>query len=70
MEKIFPLTNLDADEDQFIWDAMRQLCTGNDEGDVFELFIKNSFDRERIKLNSSVQIQRFFTKLFSSSVHH
>ena len=70
MDKFFPLTSLDAGEEQFIWDAMSQLCTGNDEGDVFELFIKSSLEGEEIKLNSRVQIQRFLAKLFSANVNH
>ena len=39
MEKFFPLTKLEEEEEKKIWEAMSQLCIGNDEGDAFELFI-------------------------------
>ena len=69
IESIFPLTSLDATEEQYIWDAMRELCIDNDEGDVFDLLIILSQDGE-IKLNSRVQIEKFFEKLLSASVNH
>ena len=71
IESIFPLTSLDATEEQYIWDAMRELCIDNDEGDVFDLLIQGFLQEGgEIKLNSRVQIEKFFEKLLSASVNH